>query len=218
MPGVVSSFDERGCAVVDTLHDRWMYLSGDQAWVWESVEVTGSTAHLLDEDMEHLRFFVEAGLMTLERESPSLPFPELKTPHWPPANPPGAPQELPHVTLRQLRRAWGKALRIESLSLHRLGHRIEALHRQPGQRYLTARAAGQLHLMTLKAAPWRATYFYRCTERTIAMATVIAASLLGARVDLTFGMSHTAKSPSWWCTVPDGPVARPQATLAVSTF
>lgn len=218
MPGVISAFDERGCAVVDTLNDRWMYLTGDPAWVWESVEVTGTTAHLITEDMEHLRLFVEAGLMTVECEAVSAPFPTLEPVDQAPTSSPGAPQALPHITLRQLRRAWRKALHIETLSLHRLGHRVEAIHRKSGHPYLTTHAAGQLHLKIMKAAPWRATYFYRCTQRTIALATVIAADLVQTRIDLTFGMSHTAKAPSWWCSVPEGPVARPQETLAVSTL
>lgn len=218
MPGVISAFDERGCAVVDTLNDRWMYLTGDPAWVWESVEVTGTTAHLVTEDMEHLRLFMEAGLMTVQCEAVSAPFPaqEVLSRSEPPS--PGTSRELPHITLRQLRHAWRKTLHIETLSLHRLGHRVEALHRKSGHEYLAPHAAGQLHLKIMKAAPWRATYFYRCTQRTIALATVLAADLVGTRVDLTFGMSHTTKAPSWWCSVPDGPVARPQGTLAVSTF
>lgn len=217
-PGVLSAFDERGCAVVDTLHDHWMYLTGDEAWVWQSVEVTGTAGHLSHPgDIAVLRYFIESGLMIVEDDTTSVPFTYLdpgeyeyedadrRSPLCP--EPPGR-----HV----LHRAWWQAARLERKAVHRIIQRTRSLH-AGRHRYLDEPALKRFHLLAVESAPWWIIRSGRCTPRAAALVTCLAAHHVKARVDLSFGMTHHGRGPAWWCSVPQGSAGRPDGSLLISS-
>ena len=217
-PGVLSSFDERGCAVVDTLHDTWLYLTGEEAWVWQSVEITGTTGHLEGGcDMETLHYFVEAGLMILEEEDASVPFTYLDPDVY----------EYEHVDRRHplrpdrvgsaaLQRSWWQAARLDRRPLHRIVQRVRAVHAE-GHPYLDGPSLHCFHQDVIETVPWWNVRAGLYSQRTVALATCMAARHAKARVDLAFGMSHAERSPAWWCSVPQGTAGRPEETLMVAT-
>jgi hypothetical protein len=218
MPGVLSAFDERGCVVVDTLRDRWLYLTGEEAWVWQTVEITGSTGHLEDQDdLEALHFFVDTGLLMMEEDTTSIPFTALE---------PGAYEyetlecgtviEVPRPSSLLIQRAWITAVPLHRRPMYKIVQRMNTL-RDSGHHYLTVMALAQLQTRIINATPWWVLRTRNYNQRSVAIATCLAAHALKSRADLSFGMSHTERASAWWCTVPEGPVGRPDETLAVST-
>lgn len=217
-PGVMSAFDERGCAVVDTVKDRWLYLTGDEAWVWQSVEVTGSTHHLDGGDeATYLHYFVDTGLLMMEDDTTAIPFthldPGVHDDPWPDTRPPMEGVDLSYAAIQ---RAWRQAVILDRRPMYRVVQRVRGL-RLPARRYLRESGLRRLHVQMTNSVPWWVMRTGRYTERSTALAVCLAAHRAGARVDLSFGMSHTGRAEAWWCSVPEGTVGRPKASLLISS-
>lgn len=217
VPGVLSAFDERGCAVVDTLRDRWLYLTGEEAWVWQSVEVTGTTTHLEGDDSTYLHYFVDTGLLMVEDDTTAIPFTHLD---------PGIdedacrdrrpPMEAVDLSYTAIQRAWRQAVLLDRRPMYKIVQRVRGL-RLPARRYLREPGLRRLQVQMVNSVPWWVMRSGRYTERATALAVCLAAHRARARVDLSFGMSHTGRSEAWWCSVPEGTVGRPDASLLISS-
>lgn len=199
-PGVLSGYDVNACAVVDTRCDRWLYLTGDSAWAWQTVCVTGGVSSLDEPEMEHIQTFADLDLIRPEEKDKAAEgFPETEEP----ATMRGGSALPTRRRMRRIaRRAWRRALPLHRAPLEATIAHLRSL-RTPGMGYLTP---GETFLVVKDAtqAPWW-TPPRHYSDRSIATAAVLAAHQMRGRLDLCFGVCHRTREPVFWCsTSPQG--------------
>jgi hypothetical protein len=195
-PGVLSGYDVNACAVVDTRCDRWLYLTGDSAWAWQTVCVTGGVTSLDESEMEHVQVFADLDLIRPEeRDKAGQNPPESGC-----APEPGRTTASTRRRMRRVaRRSWWRALPLHRAPLAETIAVLNSLHSQK-KPYLTP---GEAFLITKDAsrAPWWVPP-QQYTDRSISTAAVLAAHQLQGRLDLCFGVCHRSQEPTFWCSSP----------------
>lgn len=195
-PGVLSGYDVHACAVVDTRCDRWLYLTGESAWAWQTIRVTGDVSSLDEAELEYVQEFADLGLIRPEEKDRA----GERAPESSGAPHPGhAPTPTRRRMQRVTRRSWRRALPLHRSPLWKTLALIRSLH-EKGAPYLAPREA----LLAMEAAGrapwWMSPHHY--TDRSISTAAVLAAHQLQGRLDLCFGMSHQDREPAFWCATP----------------
>lgn len=212
-PGVLFAFDERACAVVDTINDSWHYFTEGRAWAWQAVHVTGTVNSLDDEEVNYVAEFMDEGLMINDTKTLMNPIFESKEAFY------GA-EDVEDVEIpsgRSLRkvisRSWSEAVNMERSTLASALRTLRYAHEE-GFPFAPTATAENLQGFILRKIPWWVPARYR-TSRNIATATVVAAHILGARIDISFGVSHQTREPTFWCSTPGGSVGKSEDILAI---
>lgn len=211
--GVLSSFDERATAVVDTLSDTWHYFTGDRAWAWQAVHVTGNLNALEDEEIAYVAEFMDHGLIIKDDE-------ESRGSHfsaWPPdfhlddVEDIEIPEE--HTFRKEVSRAWSTTKEISKSPLsHTLGT-LRYAHEE-GFPFASVETTREVWRRVSQSMPWWFSSRHH-TQKNITLATVLALHRLGARSDFAFGMSHRTRKATFWCATPEGDVGRKSECLPV---
>lgn len=198
-PGVLSGYDVTACAVVDTRCDRWLYLTGDSAWAWQTVCVTGGVSSLDESEMEHIQTFADLDLIRPEEKDNAGERPPEAAEPAPVRN--GAALITRRRMKRTARRAWRRAIPLHRAPLEETIAHLRFL-RTANMPYLTP---GEAFLTTKDAtrAPWW-TPPQHYSDRSISTAAVLTAHQMRGRLDLCFGVCHRTREPVFWCSASPG--------------
>lgn len=212
-PGVLFAFDERACAVVHTGSDSWHYLTENRAWAWQTVHVTSTVNSLDDEEVSYVEEFMDYGLIINDMKTIMNPIFESGKAIY-------GTEDVEDVEIpsgRSLRKAisrsWSEAVKMERSTLAYALQTLRYAHEE-GFPFTPIEVAKDLQSFVLRKIPWWVPS--RCrTPRSIATATVVMAHDLGARVDLSFGMSHRTQGATFWCSTPEGSVGKGEDVLTI---
>lgn len=213
-PGVLFAFDEKACAVVHTINDSWHYLTGDRAWAWQAVQVTGTVNSLDAAEVNYVEEFMDDELII--NDMATLPKPILR--YGTSSSP--IEEDVEDVDLssrRSLRKAisrsWSEAVKLDRSSFCGILRTIEYAHEESFP-FPPVETAVDLQKAVERHTPWWVLARHR-TPRTLATATVVAAHNLDVRLDFSFGMSHQTQQAAFWCSTPEGHIGRGQDVLVI---
>ena len=212
-PGVLFAFDEKACAVVHTINGSWHYLTGDRAWAWQAVHVTGTVNSLDEAEVNYVAEFMDYELIINDMEA-------LTNPIFDSGSPSCTVDDVGDVDLssrRSLRKAisrsWPEALRLGTSTLANTLRTIRYAHEE-GFPFVPLEAAKDIQEAVIRHVPWWVPSRHR-TSKAVTTVTTVAAHRLGVRMDFSFGMSHQTQEAASWCSTPEGHVGRSKEVLVI---